>query len=108
MYNVMYIGGHMAQMVRKQIYIKKHQDQLLKRLARSRGVSEAEIVRRAIEQQAGLVAPMPFHSDADAWEQAYRFMLSLQALGPSGLAPRKWNREDAYEERLGRYERHPR
>ena len=98
----------MAQMVRKQIYIKKQQDQLLKQLARARGVSEAEVVRQAIDQQTRRFEPMPFHPDAAAWERAYQFMLSLRALGPSGRTPRKWNREDAYEERLSRHEHHPR
>jgi len=39
----------MSQMMRKQIYIQKRQQILLKRLARARGVSEAEIIRQAIE-----------------------------------------------------------
>ena len=43
----------MAQMLRKQIYIEKRQQALLKRLAKKRGVSEAEIIRQAIDREAG-------------------------------------------------------
>jgi hypothetical protein len=37
----------MSEMIRKQIYISKRQEQLLKRLSQARGVSEAEIIRNA-------------------------------------------------------------
>ena len=37
-------------MVRKQLYITEHQDQALKQHAQVLGVSEAELVRRAIDQ----------------------------------------------------------
>jgi hypothetical protein len=37
--------------VRKQIYIQKRQDALLKRLDQARGLSEAEIIRQAIERE---------------------------------------------------------
>ena len=39
----------MSQMMRKQIYIQKRQQVLLRRLARARGVSEAELIRQAID-----------------------------------------------------------
>jgi hypothetical protein len=39
-------------MVRKQFYIQKRQDVLLKRLSEARGLSEAEIIRQAIEREA--------------------------------------------------------
>ena len=39
----------MTQMLRKQIYIPKRQQVQLKRLAKARGVSEAEVIRQAIE-----------------------------------------------------------
>lgn len=35
----------MAQMIRKQIYIQKSQEDRLKKVAEARGVSEAEIIR---------------------------------------------------------------
>jgi len=38
----------MSQMMRKQIYIQKRQQARLRRLARARGVSEAEVIRQSI------------------------------------------------------------
>jgi len=93
----------MARMVRKQIYIPKRQQRLLKQLARSRGLSEAEIIRQAIDAHVsgGSTSGQP---DSEAWEKAYRFMLSLKSRGPL-KASRDWKREDLYEERLSRYGR---
>ena len=39
----------MTQMIRKQIYIQKSQEERLKKVAETRGVSEAEIIRRALD-----------------------------------------------------------
>jgi hypothetical protein len=39
----------MMYMIRKQLYLEDHQDAQLKRRARELGVSEAEVVRRALE-----------------------------------------------------------
>lgn len=94
----------MSLMVRKQIYIKPHQEALLKRLARLRGISEAELVREAIERQIhGGAAQMP--PDPRAWEEALAVMRGLQAQGVSQRS--RWPREDLYEERMRRYDRHP-
>lgn len=40
----------MARMVRKQIYIDDRQDRILKREAEKTGLTESELVRRAIER----------------------------------------------------------
>ena len=42
----------MSEMVRKQIYIHRRQEALSKRLARLPGMSEAELIRRAIDREA--------------------------------------------------------
>ena len=93
----------MTRMLRKQIYIEKRQRALLKRLAKKRGVSEAEIVRQAIDHEAmgGAVSTMPL--DHEAWEQALAFMRARRKLGVQEQ-PYRWRREDAYEERLSRLE----
>lgn len=39
----------MSRMIRKQIYIAEEQDALLKRAAEAAGVSEAEIIRQALD-----------------------------------------------------------
>ncbi len=94
----------MAQMVRKQIYIEKRQQARLKRLARARGISEAELIRQAIDQNAS-GGPREKHPDPEAWKKAHRFMLVLRARGPLPGSPRAWKREELYEERLTRYGR---
>jgi len=91
----------MSEMVRKQFYIHKRQHILLRRLSQARGVSEAEIVRQAIEREvtgASLQSSLP---DRAAWEEIMDFVAARKALGPDG-EPYHWNRQDAYEERESR------
>jgi hypothetical protein len=95
----------MTQVVRKQIYIEPHQEALLKRLAQALGVSEAELIRKAIEGQlrGGRQTPLP--PDPAAWEKALQFMLDLHDRGPVVDRGRTWERENLYEERLSRHDR---
>jgi hypothetical protein len=92
----------MSEMVRKQFYIHKRQHILLRRLSRARGVSEAEIVRQAIEREATGVSPQSPLPDRAAWEEIVEFVEARKALGPAG-EPYQWNRQDAYEERESRF-----
>jgi hypothetical protein len=93
-----------TRMIRKQVYIPKRQQTKLKRLAQTRGVSEAEIIRQAIERQtSGALGSL---TDRAAWGKALQFMLALRARGPLGNQPRRWKREDAYKDRLNRYGHH--
>ena len=94
----------MAQMIRKQIYIQRRQQAILKRLARARGVSEAELIRQAIDNQVNTSARLTL-PDPEAWEKAHRFMVTLHARGPVQGQPRNWKRDDLYEERLNRHAR---
>jgi hypothetical protein len=88
----------MSDMVRKQIYINRRQEALLKRLARLRGVSEAEIIRQAIDREANAAStPMPRDSRA-ALEEILNFALSRRNL-PSIGKPYHWNRQEIYDER---------
>jgi len=101
----------MAPMVRKQIYIQTQQQKTLKRLSQLRGLSEAELIRQAIDRQVGGAA-VPFVSDPAAWAEARAFMLALSEPGsvtggPVTGQPRDWRREDLYEERAGRHGRDP-
>lgn len=100
MYNVVYMGN----MVRKQLYIEKRQQDRLSRLSSLQGVSESELIRRAIDRQlepAGLSV-----GDVGAWEEAISFM---RAVGerPPRRQPKLWSREALYAERLGRSGRGP-
>lgn len=87
----------MAEMVRKQIYIEERHERLLKRISKVRGVSEAELIRQAIERET--VGERPLLSpDQGAWDKVVRFAKSRKA-PRSGVRPYRWNRLDAYEER---------
>ncbi len=94
----------MAQLIRKQIYLSKRQDNALKRLARARGVSETAVIREAIDAKVGNGNGEKFRADPQAWGKAYRFMLSRRDLPATQSAAYKWKREDAYEERESRWE----
>ncbi len=48
----------MAEMVRKQIYIQERHERLLKRISKARGVSEAELIRQAIERETVGESPL--------------------------------------------------
>ena len=88
-------------MVRKQIYIPKRQDALLKRIARQRGVSEAEVIRQALEREAGLPSPLQNGKDAFARMQAFSDDRKIKFAGKG--EPLIWNREALYDERETRW-----
>ncbi|MPY87365.1 MAG: hypothetical protein GEU99_05540 [Luteitalea sp.] len=100
----------MSRMVRKQLYIEKRQDDMLKRRAKAQGVTEAELVREALDAPV-LPASRAFHPDEDAWDSFLRFVRRLAHRGsrrarravPS--SDRGWTRDDLYEERIGRWVR---
>jgi hypothetical protein len=95
----------MSQMVRKQIYLYKQQETMLRRVAEARGVSEAEIIRQALDQVliASGEAASTNKSPLDEFVELAR---SNKKRGK----PYKWNRQDAYEERenklMGRVSSH--
>lgn len=98
----------MVQMVRKQIYIAKRQEQMLKRLARTQGLSEAEIIRQALDDRvlgghAHRTAP-----DPTAWAEILSFIATRRTGKPAASRPRDWKRDDLYEDRLSRYDRRTR
>jgi hypothetical protein len=90
----------MASKVRKQIYIEARQDRLLKREAKARGVSQAELIRRAIDA-AGRGGPRGGSNPA-ALEEFLEFARKRMAKGRLP-GKRDWTREDLYEERMARY-----
>jgi predicted nucleotide-binding protein len=102
MYNVMYtLGDTMARMVRKQIYIYKRQQAQLKRISEARGISEAEIIRNALDREVNSQIA-PYHYDEEAWKKILEAIDKQAAEGVSG-EPYKFRREDAYEERENRW-----
>ncbi|MCU7244036.1 MAG: ribbon-helix-helix domain-containing protein [Microcystis aeruginosa WS75] len=84
----------MVSKIRKQIYIEAEQNNLLKEKARQTGLSEAEIIRQAIDRHIISVnSPTP---NLSAWEREKAFIASLENR-PSQPGKRDWQREDLYE-----------
>lgn len=94
----------MTDMVRKQIYIHRRHADWLRRLALARGVSEAEVVRQAIEREATSTSSRPAPNSSQAWEEILAFIDKRNEQLTEG-APYKWRREDAYDERETQFDR---
>lgn len=88
-------------MVRKQIYILKRQELLIKRLAQAQGLSEAEVIRQAIERQL-IGSSQPILDRASALDDFAKLARSKR-LGNLESKPYHWNREEIYTEREKRW-----
>lgn len=90
-------------MVRKQIYLPKRQNQVLKRLAKQRGISEAEVIRQALDREAEMSAPV-VRDSKKALDEMISFARSLRNR-PDLMQgePVRWNRQELYEERESRW-----
>lgn len=89
----------MGNLVRKQIYIEDLQNRRLKSRARARRVSEAEIIRHAIDIE--LASTTHKTPDMTAWEEEKAFMQERMR-HPVKPVSKRWTREELYEERLSR------
>lgn len=94
----------MKKMVRKQIYIQKSQEERLKKIAEARGVSEAEIIRQALENELRHVGYYRSAYDPEAWQKVLDFWAEMDNRPPVPQRPRDWTRDDLYEERMSRYD----
>ena len=96
-------------MIRKQIYLERRQQDAIRNMAAVCGVSEAEIIRQAIDAQRGQ-RPRNSHLDPSAWDRALKLMRSIRPNKTRGKSVRakKWNREELYEDRMNRYGRRTR
>lgn len=83
-------------MIRKQVYLEHQQERHLKRLSKKLGRSEAELIRRAIDQALAADAT-PVARDVSAWEREKAFIRSLMAQKPLRRR-RRWTRAELYEE----------
>ena len=92
----------MSGMVRKQIYIHKWQDDLIKHLAEARGISEAEVIRNAIEKEMHGSQNLPVSQSSSALDEFIQLAISKRAAALKGESYR-WNRDEIYEERLSRW-----
>ena len=84
----------MVTKIRKQIYLDRQQNELLKQSSRKMGVSEAEIIRQAILAQASRLTTI--QSDRKAWEKELGFIRSLIKQGKA-RGKRTWKRDDLYD-----------
>ena len=83
----------MTAKIRKQIYLEARQDALLKSVAQQAGVSEAEIIRQALDQHLSAVhSPSP---NLAAW-QAEKAFIAQHKQRPALPGGRDWQREDLY------------
>ena len=83
----------MARMVRKQLYLDDAQEASLKQHARERGVTEADLMRQALD--AFLASIAREERDA-AWERIKAFSEKRAAMGPLP-GKRDWTRGELYD-----------
>ncbi len=93
----------MGRMIRKQVYIERDQDEFLKRSARELGITEADVIRRAIGQASA--ARLPGRRDRQAWAEELAFLRRRAQEIPATGGRRDWTREDLYAGRLDRLSR---
>lgn len=89
-----------ARMIRKQVYIEPKHEELLRRKAEQWQVSEAEIIRHALDEMPDSPAPEP--ARLRAWDEIKRFVLEHRMMDVPQTG-RQWTRDELYEDRLTRY-----
>jgi hypothetical protein len=97
-------------MIRKQIYVEKKQDQLLKQFVKKLGLTEAEVIRRAIEFFAANQLILNENSRASrtgarAWQTFVKNTELSRQQALKSDAPVKWDRNALYEDRMLQLER---
>jgi hypothetical protein len=94
----------MMYVIRKQLYIEPHQEAELKRRARELGVSEAELVRRALD--AALASDPATLLHPGRAQAAERLAATLERIAQTGaIAADAYDREDLYAERMAALDR---
>ena len=84
----------MADMVRKQVYIEQRQERLLKERAKKYRVTEAELIRRAIDR--GLERTASRAPDPEAWKKVEAF-IARHRRQRVAQRERGWTREELYD-----------
>lgn len=87
----------MSRMIRKQIYLHAEQDALLKQCAEALGISEAEMIRRCLDDMQRHT--IPSLADRQAWQDELAFLHSRAEHFEVDPQPRTWTREELYAER---------
>jgi hypothetical protein len=91
---MMYIVMYMSRKIRKQIYIEPEQELLLKRSSKRTGLTEAQIIRNALDMGIGAAAASA--SRPEAWKSELTF---INRWMKKGIVPgsRSWKRDDLHE-----------
>ena len=84
----------MSTKIRKQIYIQPRQEHLLKEIAQQTGISEAEIIRQAIDLHLGEITVL--QTDISLWEAEREFIAQIKTR-PVQAGGRDWKREELYD-----------
>ena len=92
----------MARMIRKQIYIEPEQEKELKRRSQESGLSEAELIRKAITDALDRAGRR--QRAIEAWQNIDKFIREKRTFDVPQTDNRGWTREELYEERLKRFE----
>jgi hypothetical protein len=79
-------------MVRKQVYIERRHEQMLKERARQYRVTEADLIRRAIDR--GLEGAPSSIPDPEAWKAFKR--RTAPRKGESTRKVRRWTRDELH------------
>lgn len=92
----------MTHMIRKQIYILKRHQAMLKKLAQARGLSQAEIVRQALDEQAQTTSRRTMLRDRSALPALVRLAHQRRRQANAGK-PYRFDRTEIYEPREKRW-----
>ena len=84
----------MAEMIRKQVYIEARQERLLKERAKKYGRTEADLIRRAIDQ--GLERFAAQVPDPEAWKE-FKRRLARHSKEAGPVTIRRWTRDELYD-----------
>ena len=111
--HVMYIMMYMTRvktnrrMVRKQVYLQPQQNAQLKRAAKARATTEAEVIREALEIVLNSSVPVSsartFRPDQEAWQKLLKSMKDQRKRAALIGEPHRWTREEYYDDE--RYQR---
>ncbi len=85
----------MADLIRKQLYITRDQEKMLKLKSRELGVTEAEIVREALDKREYRYE-YPFKS-TDKWQEELAFIKQRISGRQVDQQTRTWRRDDLYD-----------
>ena len=93
MYATMYV---MSEMIRKQVYIAPRHEMLLKERAREYGVTEAELIRQALDR--GLSPEAPTTVDLEGWKAMRRYIeRHRRPPATKAATKRRWTRDSLYD-----------